>query len=301
MAAGHFTNQVYGSGHSRIVRRMGVWGIVVNLLLSAVKCALGVIGSSQAMIADAVHSLSDSASDLAMIIGVRYWAAPADKRHPYGHARIETMISMFIGVGLIGVALGIVYNAVRSLHTADSTAPGVSVLCGALFAMLVKEGFYRWTVKLSRKADSRALLANAWHHRTDALSSLPVVVAAGGAWLWPSLVYLDQAAAIVVAVLVLRGAWKIARPAVRQLTDVGVTEEEMAEIRRLAGAVEGVHEVHGLRTRHIGPGIHVDLHILVTSDMTVKKGHQVASDVEQALLDRHPRVVDVLVHLEPCD
>ena len=296
----HFSNDLYSPGHTRIVRKMGVWGIVVNLVLSAVKFTLGIAGNSHAMIADAVHSLSDSASDLGLIIGVRYWAAPADQRHPHGHARIETLISMFIGIGLIVVALGIVYEALRSLHEPDTGGPGITVLCGAVFAIVAKEGIYRWTVKLSRRAGSRALFANAWHHRTDALSSVPVLVAVVGIWIWPDFVYLDQVAAVVVAVFILRGAWKIAAPAVYQLSDAGVAEREVQKIRKLALAVDGVEDVHGVRTRRTGPGIQVDLHVLVLPDMTVEKGHNVASSVEQTLLEEDSRIVDVLVHLEPC-
>ena len=282
-----------------VVRRVTLWGMLANLLLSAGKLVVGWLGSSQALVADAVHSLSDTATDLAILIGVRYWSAPADADHPHGHGRIELLVSVAIGVFLAVAGLGIGYHALASLGRVQ-TAPRVdAVLAVAVASMIVKEALFRWTSAAGRRSGSSALIANAWHHRSDALSSLPVVVAVTGTALWPRAAYLDRVAAVVVTVFILQAAWRITWPALQKLADAGASVGDRETILAITRETDGVCDAHGLRTRHLGNGLQVDLHVQVDPDLTVRQGHAIAHAVQGRLLASGPNVINVLLHVEP--
>lgn len=276
-----------------------VWGLVVNLVLSGVKFVFGVLGSSQSLVADAVHSLSDCVTDVAVLVGAAFWKAPADDLHPHGHARIETMITVLIGLLLAAVGLGIGYHAIAGINEKDATRPGWIAFAAACLSIVAKEALYRWTVRVGRRVRSSALLANAWHHRSDALSSVPVAVAVLGTRIEPSWGMLDHVAAVIVCVLIVHAAWKIAWPALRELSDVGAADESRRAILKLATETAGVRSVHALRTRYLGPGLQIDLHVLVDPDLTVREGHDIAGAVKRRLLAEGPDVLDVLVHVEP--
>jgi len=293
------TRNMGNVAQARAVQRVTAWGLVVNLALSAMKFVLGVFGNSQALVADGVHSLSDSVTDVVVIVGAKYWSAPADADHPYGHGRIETLITLLIGAVLAAVGIGLVYRALSTLGLPHQAAPGWIVFVAACISMASKEVLYRWTIAVSRKIGSTALSANAWHHRSDGLSSLPVAIAVVGTKLRPDWFFLDHIGAIVVSLLILQAAWKILWPALNQLTDIGVGHEERARLHALVMSVSGVHEVHAIRSRHIGSGIQVDLHVLVDPQMTVRAGHEIARDVKYHLINEVADVVDVLVHVEP--
>jgi cation diffusion facilitator family transporter len=274
-------------------------GLVVNVALSALKLAAGMVGNSQAVVADAVHSLSDTVTDVAVLVGVKFWSKPPDECHPYGHRRIEFLVTIFIGLLLAVVALGLSYNALSTLHQAHSRPPGVIAFFAAALSIFVKEGLYRWTIAVGREIKSTALIANAWHHRSDGLSSIPAALAVAGAALVPGLTFLDHLGAIVVSMFILQAAWKIVRPSVEQLVDRGAPEEICRGIEQLARATPGVQEVHAIRTRHIGSGIEVDLHVLVDPALTVEEGHRISEEVKRRLIEYVSDVVDVVVHLEP--
>jgi cation diffusion facilitator family transporter len=284
---------------ARQVRRVTFWGLVVNLALTAMKFIFGFLGASQALVADAVHGLSDSVTDLAVLIGVRYWSAPADEEHPHGHGRLETLITMGIGVALAVVGLGLIWHALSSLHLRHTMRPGWIAFAAACVSIVGKEALYQWTVHVGRRVRSTALIANAWHHRSDALSSVPVAVAVLGTRIWPAWGFLDQIATVLVSALILHAAWSITWPALAQLMDAGAAEEQRQAIQGLACQTEGVRAVHAVRTRHIGPGLQVDLHVLVEPELTVRQGHDIAGRVKARLLELGPDVVDVLVHVEP--
>ena len=288
-----------GTHQAREVRRVTLWGLVANLALSALKFVFGVLGSSQALVADAVHSLSDSATDVAVLVGAKFWTAPADAEHPHGHGRIETIITGLIGAVLAGVGIGLGYRAVVTLHHRDFTTPSWIAFATACISIVAKEALYRWTVYVGRRVRSSAVIANAWHHRSDALSSVPVAVAVLGTRIQPDWVYLDHIATVIVAVLILHAAWMITWPALRQLVDAGATGKERQAILDLALQTEGVRAAHKLRTRHIGPGLQMDLHVLVDPALTVAQGHAIAGIVKDRLIQFGPEVVDVLVHVEP--
>ena len=288
----------HNDGYRKRLRRVTAWGLAANLGLAAIKLAAGMLSGSQALVADAVHSVSDSATDVAVLAGSRFWTQPADDDHPYGHGRIETVVTVCIGAALAAVGLGLAWNALSGLGGEHRAVPGMIAFWAACLSIVVKEWLYRWTVRVGREIRSGAVLANAWHHRSDALSSLPVAVAVLGSRLAPDWWFLDGVAAVVVAVFILGAAREVAWPAVQQLLDAGASAEVSARLLDTARSVDGVRDVHALRTRHIGPGLQADMHVLVDADLSVSRGHDIACDVERALRD-HPEVADVLVHVEP--
>lgn len=284
---------------SSATRRVTAWGLFVNTVLSVVKLVVGLVAHSQSLIADAVHSMSDSVTDLAILIGAPYWSAPADEQHPHGHGRIETLVTAVIGVVLAAVGLGIAYHAIIEIGNPELAVPGWAAFWVALISIGAKEWLYRWNIAVGHRIRSSALVANAWHHRSDGFSSIPVALAVLGEHLFPKLTMLDSVAAILVAALVIRAAWKISWPAIVQLCDGGVTEERRQAIRKTALETPGARDVHALRTRYVGPDLQVDLHVLVDPELSVREGHDIARAMRKRIREIHPDVYDVLIHIEP--
>lgn len=282
----------------RRVRSAGWIGLILNLVLSAAKLAAGLVGRSQAVVADAVHSLSDAVTDVAIIAGVRFWSRPADDRHPHGHRRIETIVTAMIGAVLAAIAIGLGWEAVRALGRPVAVPRGLA-LGAALLSIVVKEWLFRWTRAVGRRADSPALIANAWHHRTDALSSIPAALAVGVAMIDPRLAVVDRVGALVVCAIILYAAWRIMMPAVAQLADTAAPEEDRQRLEQLAVGVDGVLSAHALRTRYVGSKLAVDLHVEVDARLSVGEGYRIGQRVRRELIDRGPRVSDVLVQIEP--
>lgn len=274
-------------------------GVVVNVLLSALKFTVGVLGRSQAVVADAVHSVSDLSTDVAILFGVRYWSAPADDDHPYGHGRIETIVTALIGVTLATVGIGIGYQALLSLRAGAHPPPRGIAFIGAAVSILSKEILYRWTLVSGKRIKSSAVVANAWHHRSDAMSSIPVAIAVVLSVINPAWSFLDHVGALVVSILIVHAAWRIVKPALSELMDTGVSAVMREHIRVIITATPEVRATHAIRTRRAGPGIYVDVHVLVDGAMSVNRGHEISEIVEQRLLKECPDVADVVVHLEP--
>jgi cation diffusion facilitator family transporter len=281
------------------VRKVTWIGLVLNLFLSALKFAAGYFGKSQALVADAIHSLSDTTSDIAVIAGSHYWSRPPDEDHPYGHRRMETLVSIFIGIMLLAAGLGIGWEGISSLRQKQAAPPGWIAMAAAFISIVSKEIIYRWTAAAGRRVKSSALAANAWHHRTDAISSLPVFVALGGALIFPSWSFLDRVGAVIVSIFILHAAVKIIWPGISELIDVGAPQEIQANIQACALKSKGVLEAHAIRTRYISKSIQVDLHIVVDGSMTVREGHAIADDVRDCIIGDIKDVVDVVVHVDP--
>lgn len=280
-------------------RNITVLGLVVNLLLAALKFALGILGRSQAVVADAVHSLSDMGTDLLILVGLRFWSAPADDTHPYGHQRMETFVTLLISILLAVVAAGIGWGAVHRLGGEPSCPPLTLALFGPLVSIIAKEILFRRTRAVGKRIHSTALIANAWHHRSDALSSIPAFIAVLAASINPKWAFLDPVGALIVALLILKVAWDIAAPALAELTERGADHEDVQNIKELVRQVEGVVSVHRIRTRRLGAGWFVDLHVNVNGDLPVRCGHDIATQVQYRLLEDGPHIADVLVHIEP--
>jgi cation diffusion facilitator family transporter len=281
------------------IRRVTWIGLFVNVLLSGLKLAVGIAGSSQAVVADAFHSISDITTDVAVLVGVRYWLTPADDGHPYGHRRIESIVSVGIGVALAGVAAIICYRGISTVRSEHITQPGWIAFVGALVSIGAKETLYRWTMAVGKRMKSSAVRANAWHHRSDALSSIPAAVAVAFAAVNPAWSFVDHMGAVIVAMFILRASWKIMKPALDELSDSGAPESVRARILEAAAGTDEVVDVHAIRTRRMGSGVLVDLHITVDGTMSVLRGHDVSELVKRRIQERVDDVIDVVVHVEP--
>ena len=280
--------------------RQATWiGLAANIALSGMKFMAGLFGHSQALVADAVHSLTDTTTDLAVIIGSYYWARPPDEDHPYGHQRVETIVTLFVGFVLGAAGLMVGWEALNALREEPPRQPKSIALVVAAISIVCKEVLYRWTAAVSRRIMSPALAANAWHHRTDAISSLPVFLAVGGAMLFPQWALLDLVGAVVVAIFILHAAFKIIWPGLKELVDAGAPEEICREIIALAHGNTHVKQVHGIRTRYVSTRILVDLHVVIDGNLSVRVGHDIAEDVKERILHNGPEVIDVIVHIEP--
>ena len=281
------------------IKKITYYGMFVNLFLSILKIVTGFIGNSQAAIADGVHSLSDLTTDFAIIIGVKYWTAPPDEEHPYGHGRIETIVTALIGFILLLTALGIGWEAISSIRDKHIESPTWLSLIGIGFSIVLKEILFRVTMKYSKTTKSKSLEANAWHHRTDTFSSIPAFIAVLIAVNYPTLAFVDHIGAMVVAVIILKVAWSIVSNSFSELTDKGARKEDIEKIRDLATSIKDVREVHGIRSRKHGVDTFMDIHVLVDDNMTVKDAHDIADKVKDILLEQGPEISDVVVHIEP--
>lgn len=283
----------------KILRRVTWVGLFVNLVLSAIKFAAGIFGRSQALVADAIHSLSDLTTDIAVLAGSHYWSRPPDENHPYGHRRLETLVTVFIGVVLIAAGIGIGWKAISTLYQKHIAPPGWIAVLAAFASIACKESLYRWTAITGRRIKSPALAANAWHHRTDALSSLPVLVAVAGARIFPTWSFLDHVGAVVVSIFILHASIKIIWPSLSELIDVGAPIETQRKIRDIALRNKNVLQVHDIRTRFISSSVLVDLHIVVEGSISVREGHNIADDVRDRITQEIPEILDVIVHVDP--
>lgn len=281
------------------VSRVGWVGLLSNLVLAAAKAVAGILGHSQAVLADALHSLTDSVTDVAVILGVRYWTAPADEDHPHGHGRIETLITVVIGLVVGAVAIGMGVEAIRGLRHPPEAAPTGIAFVVALVSIVVKEALYRWTARVGREVHSPALVANAWHHRSDAISSIPAAAAVAMAMIDPEWAVVDRVGAVVVCLLILQASWHILRPAIDQLIDAGAPASDRRRIEELALQVDGVEAAHAVRTRYVGSDLAVDLHVEVDGGLSVGEGHTIAVAVRRKLVEEGPNVTDAVVQIEP--
>lgn len=280
-------------------------GFMFNVLLTLLKFGAGVIGHSGAMIADAIHSLSDFITDLVVLASFRIVRKPADEDHDYGHGKFETLASVFIGLALFVVGFGILYNGSEKIYAVlvlkeQIAPPGWIALVAAVFSVVTKEWLYRYTVATGNKIHSQAVVANAWHHRSDAFSSLGTFAGIGGAILlgarWR---ILDPLAAVVVSFFILRVAWKIFYEGIRELLEVSLDEESKRQIMAIVGEVEGVLEPHDLRTRRNGSRIVVDIHIRVKNETTIVEAHNINNIIEFRLREAYGENTMISIHTEP--
>ncbi|MDZ7859658.1 MAG: cation diffusion facilitator family transporter [Candidatus Krumholzibacteriota bacterium] len=281
------------------IKKITWTGIALNLFLAFIKFLFGFIGASHAVIADAVHSISDLSTDLAVLLGVKYWSAPPDKNHPYGHRRIETLITLAIGIILAFIAVGLGYNSLTSVREIHREQTSWIAVIGPLLSIVFKEILYRWTLKIGNRVKSTAVIANSMHHRSDALSSLPALIAVTVSSLNPELSYIDDIGALIISVFILKVSWDIVRPSLIELTDHGASEKDRELIKNIVMNIESVKDVHAIRTRKFSSNLVVDLHVLVDPDISVREGHCISQEVEDEILNKGPDIIDVVVHIEP--
>lgn len=282
------------------MRNTSVVGAIVNLALTVAKVVFGIIGQSHALIADGVHSLADLSTDLMVWFAAKYSNQPADKEHPYGHARIETAFTVALGVVLIITSVGIVFDsAQRLLNPETLLQPTPIVLLIAAISILANEGLYQYTIRAAKQFNSGLLKANAWHHRSDAISSIVVLVGVAGSLM--GLPYLDAFAAFGVALMIGHIGWTQAWSSIRELVDTGMEPKTAAALKRIIGNVEGVRGVHMLRSRRMGGVYLIDVHIVVDERLSVSEGHKISEYVRLKLIDSHEDISNALVHIDPED
>lgn len=281
-------------------RRVTRISILVNVCLSAAQVTMGIVGRSQALLADGVHTLSDIVTDMMVLLALKQGNKGADDEHPYGHGRIETAVTVLLGMALIGVAVGIALNAGLRLATSTRTlGPSPFTLAVALVTIASKEGLFRYTLHIAKRVRSNLLRANAWHHRSDAISSVIVLLGIGGTL--AGVPHLDAIAAVGVAMMIAKIGWELGWNAVKELVDTALDAEEVDRIKQIILSVDGVHSLHFLRTRRTGGQALVDVHILVDGTISVSEGHQISEGVSQRLIAEMDSVTDVLVHIDPED
>ena len=286
--------------------RVTYTGVLVNVLLIAGKIAGGILGGSAALLADAAHSLSDFITDLGVLVGLRFLAKPADSTHAYGHGRVETAISFIMGAAILLTGMGMLYTGgtgiVKAFHGTYPRSPGMIALVVGIVSILVKEGMYRYTRIVARYTGSKTLEANAWHHRSDAMSSVGVVIGVGGAIMLGSRwTVLDPVAAVFVSVLVVHVGWRIVWRAFDELSDRALCSEDRDAVMSAITGVSGVLGCHHVRTRSLGRSVSVDAHILVDHSLTVRDGHIIATEVEHRVRDALVNAAFVTIHVEPKD
>ncbi|MFP4208177.1 MAG: cation diffusion facilitator family transporter [Wenzhouxiangella sp.] len=281
-------------------RRVTVVGAVLNLLLSIGKVAGGIVGQSQALIADGVHSLSDLASDGLVLLAARFGSREADHNHPYGHARIETLATL--GVGLVLLSIGAAFlidSATRILEPARQLQPGWLAFWIAVLSVLVKEGLYHYTVQVARRTESALLVANAWHHRSDALSSVVVIVGVVGAMM--GMRWLDSVAAAIVGIMLGWVGWRLLGSAAAELVDTGLSNRELNALSATIDGVNGVVFHRQLRSRRMGGRIFVDVRVHVDPDLKVAEAEQIRHRVAERMIDQLPGRADVVISIASAD
>ena len=275
-------------------------GSVVDLVLGVTKILVGFTSYSQALVADGIHSLSDLATDVLVLYAAKHAHREADEEHPYGHGRIETAATVALGIALIGVAVGIGIDAIRGLFdTSALKHPGILALVIAAISIAAKEAIYHYTMNTARKFRSEMLKANAWHSRSDAISSIVVVIGILGTM--AGLDYLDAIAAIIVTAMIARIGWQLAWNSVRELVDTALDKDRVTAILQVINSVEGVQAMHQLRSRRMGGDALVDVHIQVSPKLSVSEGHQISETVRTRLISEIDEVSDVTVHIDPED
>ena len=279
----------------RALSGVTVLAAVANLVLVVVKGGAGLLGGSSVLVADAVHSLSDLATDVVALFSLRVAAKPPDEEHPYGHGRYETLGTVIVGVVLLGAAAGIAWEA--SSRFGQSVVPAGITLWVAGLSIAVKEALFQITIRAGRRHQSPLVVANAWHQRSDALSSIAALAGIAGARM--GFPILDPAAAVVVAALIAKMAVSLLAGAVREVTDTALQREMLHDLGAGVRRLPGVVNLHELRARRMGPRILVDLHVQVDASTTVSDGHQVAERVRQFVFQAHGGVSEVLVHIDP--
>lgn len=308
MSADHYSDEVSPSGTNNIsatqrhhaTRRVTLVGAITNALLSSVQIVGGVLTQSQALVADGIHTLSDLASDFVVLIATHFAHQDADDKHPYGHGRMETLATVILGLMLAGVAVGIFMQAWERLVSASTLpVPQAMGMALAALAILSKEALYHYTIHVARRIQSPLLKANAWHHRSDAISSVVVLIGIAGTQF--GLLWFDPLAAMIVAGLIFYMAIKIILESTSELVDTGLDAHEVQEMRNFICAIDGVENVHLLRTRRMGGRVLVDAHLQVDGRISVSEGHHISDTVMYRLRRQFPVISDVIIHIDPED
>jgi len=280
-------------------KKVTLIGAIANALLGFIKLLGGAIFHSHALVADGVHSFSDLLTDVMVLFASKYGSLDADDSHPYGHQRIETAATLLLSLFLILAGAGIAWDALYELLYATSTMPGWLSLPIICLSIITNEALFHYTKHIGKKINSQLIAANAWHHRSDAASSVVVLLGLIGSL--AGFVYLDAIAAVVVGLMIIKMGWSYGWNSVKELVDTAVDAELLAQIEHIIQTIPGVQRIHQLRSRFMGSDILIDVHILVSPQISVSEGHYIAQHVHNALVDQIDSVKDVIVHVDPED
>ena len=286
------------------IYRVTITGSIVNIVLLVMKFVAGILGNSTAMVADAVHSLSDFLTDIVVIVLVKLSSKPADKDHDYGHGKYETIATSIIGIALIAVSLMLAWNGIDKIifvvKGGDIESPCMIAFIVAIVSILLKEWVFRVTKKVALEVDSQALEANAWHHRSDALSSVGTAIGIGGAvLLGNSFAVLDPIAAVIVSVFIFIAAYRLLRQASGELLEESLPKETEDKIEEIVYRDSLVSDIHNLHTRRIGSIIAIEMHLRLPGDISLEESHRHATDIERALRDEFGKGTHIMLHIEP--
>ncbi len=283
---------------NRQIRFVTNLGIAANIVLAAVKVTVGLLAGSVALVADGIHSISDMVTDIAVLLGIHFGSKQPDESHPYGHGRIETFAAVFIGLALAIVGAAMIYHAAAAIAAQRYIRPRLIVLFVATASIIIKELLYKITKKAAIKSHSSALYANAWHHRSDAFSSVAVVIGFVSIR-WFGFNYGDQMAAGAVGLMIILVAIQIIGDCLRELTESAVDQDTVEHIKGIVNANSSIRQWHRLRTRTVGREVFLDLHILVDPDLNIAAAHEIAESLENALHEQITQPVNITVHIEP--
>lgn len=279
-------------------------GFFVNMILSIGKLVAGIVGRSGAMVADGVHSVSDFATDVVVLIFVKVSALPKDEDHDYGHGKFETLATIIIGLGLFVVGFGILRKSVnlilQFINGCPIEQPGAIALVAAAISILAKEMLFRYTRKIGESVNSPAVVANAWHHRSDALSSVGTFIGIGGAYfLGQKWAILDPIAAVIVSLLIFKVSFDLVKPGIGEMLERSLPKEQEEEIESIVLSNSHFSDIHNMKTRRIGSGIAIELHVRVPGNMTVRESHDATEDVENKIKEKYGQHTQVILHVEP--
>ena len=287
------------------IYKVTIVGALANVILLIFKFVAGIISNSAAMIADAVHSLSDFITDVVVIVFVKISSKPQDKSHDYGHGKFETLATLIIGIALLFIGLMILYNGVSATYRCiwlggELHRPGMIAFWAAIFSIILKEAVYQYTVFKGKNLNSQAVIANAWHHRSDAFSSIGTAVGIGGAiFLGDKWVVLDPIAAIVVSVFIINVSLKIIIKSINELLEKSLPDEIENEIIKVAESFDMVKDVHDLRTRRIGNNIAIEMHLLMDGNLSLQCTHNTTELIESELRKKYGEHTHIAIHVEP--
>lgn len=286
------------------IRNITIWGAVLNLTLTAGKIAAGILGRSAAMVADGIHSLSDLLSDFVVLAFTRISSKGKDRDHSFGHGKYETLATLIVSVILVSVGANMMSSGVKAIVAVFNgeilPKPGSIALIAAIISIAIKEILYHATIRVGKKTGSTVVIANAWHHRSDALSSIGSLIGIGGAiLLGDKWTMLDPLASCIISIAIIIVAVKMAMPSLAELLETSLPEEIVKEIETTTASVKGVNNVHELKTRRNGMSFIIDAHIVVDPDISVVEAHDIATAVEDALRTRYGQETQLSIHVEP--
>lgn len=286
------------------ISRVTIWGAIGNLALSAIKLVAGIVGQSSAMMADAIHSLSDLVSDVVVLVMIKVSSKGVDKDHDYGHGKFETLATAIVAVLLFVVGVELMTGGIGKINSIiageELAVPTYLALGAAVLSIIVKEILYQWTARVGKRVNSPAMVTNAWHHRTDALSSIGSAVGIGGAIvLGGQWAILDPLVGCVISIFIIVLAVKMAMPALHELTEGSLPEDVENDVVGIIGKVEGVQNVHALKSRRNGPTIIMSAHIVVDPNITVAEAHHITVMAENAVRSKYGKETLIVIHIEP--